>query len=96
MRGNDVVYGVRHKRKEAIFLRAVYRLFYRFQYLVSNIPIPLDAGDFSLMDRRVVDELNRMPERSRFIRGMRSWVGLRQTGLLYNVTSGERDDQNTL
>ncbi len=50
---------------------------------MASIDIPLDAGDFCLMDRRVVDLINGMPERNRFVRGIRSWVGLRQTGLVY-------------
>jgi len=81
--GFDIVYGVRQKRKEAWVLRAAYRVFYRLLKRMANVDIPLDAGDFSLMDRRVVDLLNHMPEQNRFVRGLRGWVGFRQAGLPY-------------
>ncbi|MEI8197160.1 MAG: glycosyltransferase, partial [Phycisphaerae bacterium] len=71
------------KRKENIFKRAAYAAFYRIMRALSSIPIPLDSGDFCLMSRRVVDQVNAMPERHRFIRGMRSWVGYRQIGHSY-------------
>lgn len=82
--GYDVVYGVRQNRKEGFVLRACYALFYRMLKAISNIQLPLDAGDFSLMDRRVVDQLNAMPEHNRFVRGLRGWVGFRQTGVPYD------------
>jgi dolichol-phosphate mannosyltransferase len=81
--GFEVVYAIRAKRKESWLKRSAYALFYRILQRVANIEIPLDAGDFCIMDRCVVDLLNGMPERSRFVRGLRSWVGLRQTGLAY-------------
>ena len=81
--GYDVVYAVRQKRKENAFKRAAYKGFYWLLHRVSYLDIPLDSGDFSLIDRRVVDILKRMPERNRFVRGLRSWVGLRQTGFEY-------------
>lgn len=81
--GYDVVYGVRANRKEGWLLRAAYALFYRLLKRMANIEIPLDAGDFSLMDRRVVDFINQMPEHNRFVRGLRGWVGFRQIGLKY-------------
>ncbi len=81
--GYDVVYAIREKRKEGWFKRTLYVAFYRLLQRVANIEIPLDAGDFCIMDRQVVDLLNNMPERNRFVRGIRSWVGLRQTGLAY-------------
>jgi dolichol-phosphate mannosyltransferase len=81
--GYDVVYAVRRKRKENWFKRTAYSTFYRFLKSISYIEIPLDSGDFSLMSRRVVDILNKMPEESRYIRGMRSWIGFRQTGIEY-------------
>jgi len=81
--GYDVVYAVRNKRKERWPLRTAYAIFYRLLKRVANIDIPLDAGDFCIMDRRVVDLLNGMPERNRFVRGIRSWVGLDQVGLDY-------------
>ncbi|MFH0908182.1 MAG: glycosyltransferase family 2 protein [bacterium] len=81
--GYDVVYGVRTNRKEGWLLRMAYAGFYRMLSRLSNVDLPLDAGDFSLMDRRVVDEINRMPEHNRFVRGLRGWVGYRQIGLPY-------------
>jgi dolichol-phosphate mannosyltransferase len=81
--GHDVVYAIREQRKEGPLKRAAYNLFYRTLKRVANIDIPLDAGDFCIMDRRVVDLLNGMPERNRFVRGIRSWIGLTQTGLAY-------------
>ncbi len=83
-KGYDVVYAVRENRKENLFKRAAYRAFYRIMDKMSYIKIPIDSGDFSLISRRVVDTLNDMPEESRFLRGMRSWIGFRQIGLPYN------------
>lgn len=79
--GYDVVYAIRERRKEVWFKRAAYSGFYRLLQRVANIEIPLDAGDFCIMDRKVVNLLRSMPERNRFVRGIRSWVGLNQTGL---------------
>jgi len=79
--GHEVVYAIRERRKESWLMRSCYSAFYRLLRRVANIDIPLDAGDFCIMDRRVVDLLQSMPERSRFIRGIRSWVGFRQVGL---------------
>jgi dolichol-phosphate mannosyltransferase len=81
--GFDVVYGVRTKRKEGIVKRFSYAAFYRIYRYLADIDIPLDSGDFALMDRRVVDVLNSLPEKNRFIRGLRSWTGFRQTGCVY-------------
>ncbi len=81
--GYDVVYAIREERKENIFKRLAYSSFYRVLKQMANIEIPLDAGDFCIMDRGVVDILKAMPERNRFVRGIRSWVGLRQVGLRY-------------
>lgn len=82
--GFDVVYGVRRNRKEGLLLRAAYAAFYRLQKKVANIDLPLDAGDFCIMDRRVVDQINAMPEHNRFVRGLRGWVGYRQCGFPYD------------
>jgi glycosyltransferase involved in cell wall biosynthesis len=79
--GYDVVYAQRVGRKESWWLRICYYLFYRLITMLSGFQLPLDSGDFGLMSRRVVDELRRMPEHHRYLRGMRSWVGFRQTGL---------------
>lgn len=80
--GYDVVYAQRVRRKEPLLLRACYFVFYRMMARLSDIRLPLDSGDFGLMSRRVVDQLRRMPEHHRYLRGMRSWVGYRQTGVL--------------
>jgi glycosyltransferase involved in cell wall biosynthesis len=79
--GKDVVYAVREQRKEGWLKRTSYAIFYRLLHRVANVHIPLDSGDFCIMDRRVVELLKSMPERSRFVRGIRSWVGLKQVGL---------------
>jgi len=79
--GHEVVYAIRARRPETWFLRASYAAFYRLLRRVANVEIPLDAGDFCVMDRRVVDLLKSMPERNRFVRGIRSWVGFSQVGL---------------
>jgi len=81
--GAEVVYGIRRKRKESLFKRAGYAAFYRSMRMMAQIDVPLDAGDFCLMDRRVVDALKRLPEAHRFLRGLRSWVGFRQVGVEY-------------
>jgi len=81
--GFEVVYAIRKKRKENIFKRILYKLFYLILRKLSYIEIPLDSGDFSLMDKRVVDLLNSMPEKNRFIRGIRAWIGLKQIGVEY-------------
>jgi polyisoprenyl-phosphate glycosyltransferase len=81
--GYDVVYAIRQRRKEILPKRLMYWLFYRLIAWLAPFEIPLDSGDFSIMSRRVVDALKTMPERRRFVRGMRSYVGFRQTGLAY-------------
>ena len=79
--GYDVVYAIRSRRAASWLKRLCYRIFYRLLARISQVEIPLDSGDFSLMSRRVVDVLNTMPERTRFVRGMRSWAGFRQVGV---------------
>ena len=81
--GYDVVYAIRQKRKESIIKKWAYFTFYRLLKKISYIDIPLDSGDFSLISRRVVNIINKMPEESRFIRGMRTWVGFKQIGIPY-------------
>lgn len=81
--GHDVVYAVRKKRKESWLKRTAYSAFYRLLKSISYIDIPLDSGDFSLVSRRVVDIMNKMPEESRYLRGMRTWVGFKQIGVEY-------------
>jgi polyisoprenyl-phosphate glycosyltransferase len=83
--GFDVVYAKRKSRKgESLFKKWTARLFYRLLVRLTSINIPVDTGDFRMMDRKVVDALNRMPERHKFIRGMVSWVGFRQTFVEYD------------
>lgn len=79
--GFDVVYATRIGRKEGLLLRLAYFLFYRFIGSLSRLRLPVDAGDFSIMSRRVVQELRRVPEHNRYLRGLRTWVGFRQTGI---------------
>lgn len=81
--GYDVIYGRRVKREGNQMLVSFYRIFYRLFRKVSYVPIPLDAGDFALMDRKVVNELVRMPETDQFLRGLRAWIGFKQTGVDY-------------
>ncbi|MEO8772231.1 MAG: glycosyltransferase family 2 protein [Ferruginibacter sp.] len=81
--GYDVVYGIRKKRKEGFLKKLCYKIYYRLLKRFSNIKMPLDAGDFSLISRRVVKQLNNLPEESRYLRGLRSWVGFKQVGLEY-------------
>jgi dolichol-phosphate mannosyltransferase len=79
--GYDVVYVRRVNRKESWWLRLCYYLFYRLLALLSSTQLPLDSGDFGLMSRRVIQEMRRMPEHHRYLRGMRTWVGFRQVGI---------------
>lgn len=81
--GFCVVFGRRRRLQEGFLKRTVYHLFYRTLHLLANIDIPLDSGDFSLLDREVIQNLRALPERTRFLRGLRSWVGLPQTGIEY-------------
>jgi polyisoprenyl-phosphate glycosyltransferase len=80
-KGYDVVYVRRVSRKESWWLRACYYTFYRLLAALSSVQLPLDAGDFGLMSRRVIEEIRRMPEQHRYLRGMRTWVGFRQIGI---------------
>lgn len=81
--GYDVVYGIRKKRKGSFVRRIGYKIFYKIFKKLSYIDVPLDAGDFALLDRKVVNAMNQLPERNRFLRGLRSWVGYKQTGIEY-------------
>jgi polyisoprenyl-phosphate glycosyltransferase len=83
LEGYDVVYGVRIKREMPRLWELGYKGFYRLFQSMANIRVPLDAGDFSLIDRKVMNALNQLPERDRFVRGLRAWVGFRQTGVPY-------------
>ena len=81
--GYDVVYGERVEREAPFHMRKFYKAFYRIFRRLSYVDIALDAGDFSLIDRRVVEAMNAMPETNRFLRGIRAWVGFRQIGIPY-------------
>jgi len=87
--GFDVVYARRTKRKgETFFIKQTARLFYRILSASTDLDIPTDTGDFRLLDRRVCEELKRLPEKNRYVRGLVSWVGFRQTAVEY-----ERDER---
>ncbi len=82
--GYHVVYAQRTKRKkESWFKRLTAYVFYRLLRQLADVDIPADTGDFCLMDRQVVDVLNSMPERNRYIRGLRAWIGFRQTAVKF-------------
>jgi dolichol-phosphate mannosyltransferase len=78
--GYDVVYVRRTRRKEAWWLRVSYHIAYRMIARLSRLALPVDAGDFALLSRRAIDAVRALPERQRYLRGLRSWVGFRQTG----------------
>lgn len=82
--GTDVAYGVRKKRKEGLFKRIAYWSYYRMLKFTSSLDIPLDAGDFAAMNRRVVDHINALPERERYVRGLRCFVGFKHEAVEYD------------
>jgi glycosyltransferase involved in cell wall biosynthesis len=82
-KGAEVVYGLRTARRERWFTRATAAIFYRIQSRLTKTPMPLDAGDFAVMDRRVVDVIVAIGERHPYVRGLRSWVGFRQVAFPY-------------
>jgi dolichol-phosphate mannosyltransferase len=82
--GFDVVYGIRRRRRRSIVYRYLYRLFYRLLGRIVDLDMPYDAGDFCLMRYPVVKVLNDMPERNRYLRGLRAWSGFKQTGVEYD------------
>jgi dolichol-phosphate mannosyltransferase len=79
----DVVYGIRRKRKENFIKKLLYASFYRILGMLSDIEIPLDAGDFCVMKRSVVDAMLQFQEANPFLRGIRAWVGFKQIGIEY-------------
>lgn len=81
--GYDVVYGIRTRREAPLYMAISYKLFYRIFHKMSYVKIPLDAGDFSLIDNKIVQILKTFPERDRFLRGLRAWIGFRQIGVPY-------------
>jgi dolichol-phosphate mannosyltransferase len=86
--GFDVVYAQRVRRKEQLLLRVSYFVFYRLLASLADTRLPLDSGDFALMSIKVVEQMRAAPEHNRYLRGLRSWVGFRQTGLVV-----ERDER---
>ncbi len=82
-KGYDVVYGVRVKRKGSLLLRICYKFFYKVFKSLSYINIPVDAGDFSIIDKKVAKIISAFPEKNRYIRGLRAWVGFRSIGVDY-------------
>ncbi|MCL1843955.1 MAG: glycosyltransferase family 2 protein [Defluviitaleaceae bacterium] len=82
--GFHVVYGQREKRKgESVFKKLSAKIFYRFIRRMTPVDLPVDTGEFRLIDRKVCDAVNRLPEKNRYIRGLVSWVGFRQTAVMY-------------
>jgi glycosyltransferase involved in cell wall biosynthesis len=82
--GYHVVYTVKRSRKENIFKRFAFSFFYRLMHTFSTVAIPMEAGNFSLMDKKVIHVLQHMPERNRYLSGMRAWAGFRQTGVEFD------------
>jgi dolichol-phosphate mannosyltransferase len=82
--GFKVVYGIRKTRDEVWYRKVGYKLFYKFWRIISDVEMPSDAGEYALLDRRVVEIITSMPERDRFLRGIRTWVGFPQVGIPYH------------
>jgi dolichol-phosphate mannosyltransferase len=82
--GNEVVYAVRKNRKESFLKKSAYHFYYRLLKRISNVEVNLDSGDFALLSRNVVDIINQLPEESRYLRGLRSWIGFKQTSFEYD------------
>ncbi len=83
-KGYHVVYAVRRKRQTKLMKNMAYKLYYKMKALMSDYPVQKDSGDFSLLDRKVVDIINQLPEKDRYMRGLRAWVGFRQVNLEYD------------
>ncbi|MEO7294118.1 MAG: glycosyltransferase family 2 protein [Ginsengibacter sp.] len=81
--GYDVVYAIRAKRKEGFLLKLAYKIYYRLMKHVANLKIPIDAGDFCMISPRVNNLMARLPEESRYMRGIRTWIGFKQIGFPY-------------
>ncbi|MBN3040109.1 MAG: glycosyltransferase family 2 protein [Candidatus Omnitrophica bacterium] len=82
--GAKVVYAVRRKREGNFFKKLSYKIYYRLNSFISDYPVQKDSGDFSLLDRKVVDAINKLPEKSRYLRGLRAWVGFKQARIEYD------------
>lgn len=85
--GYAVVYAVRRKRQAPLMLKLAYKLYYMINSVISDFPVHRDSGDFCLLDRKVVDVINKLPEKDRYMRGLRTWVGFKQVGVEYNRIS---------
>ena len=82
--GFYVVYALRRTRQASLIMNAAYKVYYKIISALSDSPVQVDSGDFSLLDRTVVDVINQLPEKERYMRGLRAWVGFRQTSLEYD------------
>jgi len=82
-KGFNIVYGIRAQRKESMPIKLAYKLYYRILQKIASIDIPLDSGDFCVMDRQAVQALNSLPEKNRYVRGLRAWLGFEQKGIVY-------------
>lgn len=83
LKGFDIVYGIKEKRKESLIKKSLFSLFYRVLNNVSSYKMPLDAGAFSLLDEKVVKILLSLTEKNKYFSGLRAWVGFKQTGVIY-------------
>lgn len=81
--GYDVVYGIKTNRKEGLIKKSLFKTFYIVLNKISSFKMPLDSGTFSIMNKKVVDILKNLPERNKYLSGLRSWVGFKQTGITY-------------
>ncbi len=83
LEGYDVVYGIKKKRKEGIVRKFLFKSFYRVLDKISNLKMPLDAGTFSILDRKIVDIIVSLPEKNKYFSGLRAWAGFKQIGVVY-------------
>lgn len=88
--GYKVVYGIRKNRRENIFIKFIRKIFYRMLYYISEINIPIDAGDFRLIDRKVINHLKKFKERNLYLRGIFSYIGFEQIGIEYDRKSRKK------
>lgn len=83
LEGYDVVYGIKKKRKEGFIRKLLFKSFYKILDRISSLKMPLDAGTFSILDRKIVDIIVSLPERNKYFSGLRAWTGFKQTGVVY-------------
>lgn len=96
LEGYDVVYGVKTKRKEGIFKRSLFNYYYKILDKISSYKMPLDAGTFSIIDKKVLTILKNLPERNKYFSGLRAWVGFKQTGVVYERSARMRGKPSSL